>query len=99
MDQNITPLLFRATATASQYDELVKLLKDRYDQKHLIHRTHAMAIIDASVLMQGQHDELCSFVNNLKHNISSLKDSGQYTIETFLTSILTGKLNKRLQES
>ena len=94
MDPKVTPQLFRATATASQYDELVKLLKVRYDRKRLIHRTHAMAIIDALVLKQGQHDELCSLVDNLKHNISSLKDSGRYTIETFLTSFLTGKLNK-----
>ena len=53
VDPTVTPLLFRATATASQYDEPVKLLKDRYDQKHLIHCTHAMAIIDAPVLKQG----------------------------------------------
>ena len=40
----VTPLLFRATATSGQYKELVSLLKERYDQKRLIHRTHAMSL-------------------------------------------------------
>lgn len=58
-----------------------------------------MSIVEAPALKQGNHDELCTFVDNLKHNISSLKDSGYYSIESFLTSVLFGKLNKRLQES
>ena len=98
-DPKVTPLLFRATATSGQYKELVTLLKEHYNQKQLIHQTHAMSIVDAPALKQGHHEELCTFVDNLKHNISSLKDCGHYSIETFLTSMLSGKLNKRLQES
>ena len=58
-----------------------------------------MSIVDAPTLKQGHHEELCTFVDNPKHSISSLKDCGHYSIETFLTSMLSGKLNKRLQES
>ena len=72
----VTPLLFRATATSSQYKELVTLLKECYDQKRLIHRTHAMSIVDAAALKQGHHEEFCALVDNLKHSISSLKDCG-----------------------
>ena len=98
-DPKVTPLLFRATTTSGHYKELVTLLKERYNQKRLIHRTHAKSIVDAPALKQGHHEELCTFVDNLKHSISSLKDCGHYSIETFLTSVLSGKLNKRLQES
>ena len=58
-----------------------------------------MSIVDAPALKQGHHEELCALVDNLKHSISSLKDCGHYSIEIFWTSVLSGKLNKRLQES
>ena len=54
-------------------------------------------IVDAPALKRGHHEELCAFVDNLKHSISSLKDCGNYSLEAFLTSVLFGKLNKRFQ--
>ena len=98
-DPKATPLLLRATTTSSQYDDLISLLKDRYDQRRLIHRTHTMAIVECPSLKQGSHEELCSFVDTLEHSINSLKDAGQYNIGSILTSILSRKLTKRLQES
>ena len=98
-DPKAIPLLFRATTTSSQYDDLISLLKDRYDQRRLIPRTHTMAIVECPSLKQGSHEELCSFMDTLEHNINSLKDARQYNIGSFLTSILSSKLTKRLQES
>ena len=97
-DPQVTPLLFRATETAGQYQELVTILKERYDQRRLIHQAHTMAIVNAPVIKHGNHVELCSFIDNLEHSLSSLVDSGQHTIEAVWTSIVAGKLNKRLEE-
>ena len=57
-----------------------------------------MAIVNAPVIKHGNHAELCSFIDNLEHSLSSLIDSGQHTIEAVWTSIVAGKLNKRLEE-
>ena len=38
-------------------------------------------------------------VDLLIHNIGSLKDAGQYDLGSFLTSIMTAKLTKRLEEA
>ena len=57
-----------------------------------------MAIVNALVIKHGIHAELCSFIDNLEHSLSSLIDSGQHTIEAVWTSIVAGKLNKRLEE-
>ena len=66
-------------------------------------RTTALGVSTMNVsskgLITGYHEELCTFVDNVKHSISSLKDCGHYSIETFLTSVLSGKLNKQLLES
>ncbi len=69
-DTEVTPLLYRATESEDQYRELVSILKDRYDQRRLIHRTYTMSIINAPVIKQGNYTELCSFIDNLEHNLS-----------------------------
>ena len=97
-DREVTPLLYRATETKGQYQELITILKDRYDQWHLIHQTHTMAIVNAPMIKHGSHAELCSFIENLEHNMSCLTDSGQHTFEAVWTSIVAGKLSKKLEE-
>ncbi len=97
-DTEVTPLLYRATESEDQYRELVSILKDRYDQRRLIHRTYTMSIVNAPVIKQGNYTEFCSFIDNLEHNLSSLTDSGQHTIDAVWTSIITTKLSKRLEE-
>ena len=57
-----------------------------------------MAIVNAPTIKNGYYTELCSFIDNLEHNLSSVTDSGQHTIEAVCTSIVTSKLNKRLEE-
>ena len=57
-----------------------------------------MAIVNAPMIKHGSHAELCSFIDNLEHNLSSLTDSGQHTIEAVWTSIVAGKLSKKLEE-
>jgi len=97
-DPEVTPLLYRATELDGQYEELVAILKERYDKQRFIHQTHALAIVNAPTIKQGNYTELCSFIDNLEHSLSSLTDSGQHTIEAVWTSIVTSKLNKRLEE-
>ena len=57
-----------------------------------------MAIVNAPMIKHGSHAELCSFIDNLEHNLSSLTDSGQHTIEAVWTFIVVGKLSKKLEE-
>ncbi len=57
-----------------------------------------MSIVNDPVIKQGNYTELCSFIDNLEHNLSSLTDSGQHTIDAVWTSIITTKLSKRLEE-
>ena len=97
-DPQVTPLLFRAIETAGQYQVLVTILKERYDQRRLIHQAHTTAIVNAPMIKHDNHVELCSFIDNLEHSLSSLIDFGQHTIEAVWTSIVAGKLNKTLEE-
>ncbi len=97
-DTKVIPLLHRATASASQYKDLLQLLVERYDQKRLIHQNYSLALVNCSPIKQGSHDELCSFIDCVEHNINSTKETKQYVIGAFLTSILTNKLCKKLQE-
>ena len=81
-DSKVTPLLHRATSSSTQYDDLVKMLIERYDQKRVVHQNYSMSLVESSPIKQGSHDELCSFIDTIEHNISSLKDTNQYDIET-----------------
>ena len=99
-DSKVTPLLHRTTSSSTQYEDLLgQLLIERYDQKRLIHQTYSMALIDCAHIKQGSHDELCMFIDTVEHNISSMRDTKQYDFRAFLTSILSNKLCKKLQES
>ena len=69
------PLLHRATASASQYEDLLQLLVERYDQKRLIHQNYSLALVNCSPIKQGSHDELCSFIDCVEHNINSMKET------------------------
>ncbi len=74
------------------------MLVERYDQKRLVHQNYALSLIESSSIKQDTHDELL-FIDTIDHNISCLKDTKQYDLGPFLTSVLTTKLNKKLQES
>jgi len=44
-DPEVPSLLYMATESDGQYQELVALLKERYNQQRFIHMTYTMAII------------------------------------------------------
>ena len=77
----------------------MRLPIDRYDQKRLFHQNHSLALVNCALIKQGSHEELCMFIDTIEHNVSSMKDAKQYDLGTFLTSILSHKLSKKLQES
>ena len=88
-DPATTPLLNRSTTSPSQYEDLVTLLKETYNQKCLIYRHHTMSIVNCPSVSKGTHEELSQFVSTILHSVSCLKDAGQFEIGPFVTSILT----------
>ena len=97
-DSKASHLLNRPTTTAHQYDELVTLIKERYDQKCLVHKHHTTTIVDYPAIKQGTYEEFCTFSDTIEHSINYLKDAKQYDIGSFIASILTTKLPKRLND-
>ncbi len=57
-------------------------------KNQLIHQNYSLALAYCSPIKQGSHDELCSFIDCVEHNIKSMKETKQYYIGAFLTSIL-----------
>ena len=94
-DSKVSHLLNHPTTTAHQYDKLVTLIKERYDQKRLVHKHFTMTIVDYPAIKQGTYEEFCMFSDTIEHSINCLKDAKQYEIGSFIASILTTKLPKR----
>ena len=65
-DSKVTHLLHRATSSATQYEDLVRLLIDRYDQKRLIHQNHSLALVNCAHIKQGSHEEPCMFIDTIR---------------------------------
>ena len=82
-DSKVTHLLHRATSSETQYEDLVQLLIDRYDQKRLIHQNHSLALVNYALIKQGSNEELCMLMDTIEHNVSSMKDTKQYDLGTF----------------
>ena len=88
-DPKVATILCRATTTNNQYEDLIVMLKKRCDRKRMIYRNHTMALVECPPLKTGSYDELATFMDTLLHNLSSLKDSGQYNAGAFsLQSLL-----------
>ena len=52
-DPKVSPLLYRAIVTPGQYNELVQLLKERYDKKRFIHQQYTTGHRGQSVHQTG----------------------------------------------
>ena len=89
-------MLSRSTTTPRQYNELISFLKETYDQKRLIHQHHVLALVNSQPFKSSTHEEYVHFEQTLTHSVSCLKDSGQFAIGPFLTSLLTTKLTKAI---
>ena len=44
----VIPLLHRATSSSTQYDDLVYMLTERYDQKRLVHQYYSMLLVESA---------------------------------------------------
>ena len=128
-DPATAPLLNRSTTSPCQYEDLVVLLKEIYDQKHLINAHHTMSIVNCPSVSKGTHEELSLFESTILHSVSLpwvlwtvhlsarapmkscrclralfstvsavLKDTGQFEIGPFVTSILISELPKNLAD-
>ena len=92
-DPEVAPMLSRSTTTLRQYNELISFLKETYDQKRLIHQHHVLALVNSQPFKYSTHEEYAHLEQTLTHSVSCLKDSGQFAIGPFLTSLLTNRLS------
>ena len=74
----------------------MKLLKQRFDQRRTVHSTYCQTLTQFGAVKSTKAD-LHQFVDKVRHAIAGLKHTGQFDIESFLTSILHTCLAKSLQ--
>ena len=95
-DQEASPFMYHTSTSPNQYDEIVQLLKENYDQKRTFHQHHVLSIANATNLKTCSHEELSMFRDSMKHNMSCLEDSGYHNLGAVYTSIPTSKFPKTL---
>ena len=96
-DPNINPTLFNGANNEKHYDEVVKHLKEMYDRPKLIHATYCKQLIEMSPIKNTQTDLNC-YANNLGHIVLGLQSTGQFDIESCLTSLAVQRLPRHLKE-
>ena len=95
-DPSIQPLLYSGVESVGLYSEVVKVLKQRFDQKRTVHSTYCQTLTQFGAVKSTKAD-LHQFADKVRHAIARLKHTGQFDIESFLTSILHTCLAKSLQ--
>ena len=97
-DPELQLLLHSPAETANFYTEVVEELKERFDKTREIHKLLSRTLADLSSPKYTRAD-LRKLVDLVKRNISSLKATKQYDLDSFLSSIVFSILPSRLQTS
>ena len=97
-DPELQLLLHSPAETPNFYTEVVEELKERFDKTREIHKLLSRTLADLSSPKYTRAD-LRKLVDLVKRNISSLKATKQYDLDSFLSSILFSVLPSRLQTS
>ena len=79
-------ILEAETGSGDDYDELVSILKLRFDKKRLVHRTHLMNLLQHRVSSYSL-EEMQRTQTLWKKHIMGLQKEGQLKAESLLTSI------------
>ena len=95
-DPDTQSLLHSGTETTGLYQEVVATLKKRFDKTREIHRTYYQKLTQMGSVKATRAD-LRKFVDTLNVTIASIKHSGHYNLEAFLTSILHANIPVKLQ--
>ena len=95
-DPSTKHLLFSGTEWESLYSKVVELLKQRFDQRRIIHTNYCQTLTQLGPVKSTKAD-LHQFVDTVRHAISRLKLTEQFDIRSLLTSILHPCLSKSLQ--
>ena len=91
-------LLHSPAETDGFYQEVVDELKERFEKTREIHRLLSRTLADIPSPKQNR-TELRRLVDLVKRTVSSLKATGQYDMDSFLSSIVVSILPSRLQTS
>ena len=97
-DPELQLLLHSPAETSDFYLEVVEELKERFDKTREIHKLLSRTLVDLTSPKQTRTD-LRKLVDLVKRTISSLKATGQYDIDSLLSSIVFSILPSRLQTS
>ena len=95
-DPDTSELLRSGAETGGLYAELVALLKLRFDRTREIHRNHCHKLVQFGTVKHNRAD-LRKFVDTASTTVASIKRSGHYNLDAFLTSILYNNISIKLQ--
>ncbi len=96
-DPQVSPLLFSAIESENHYEDMIALLKQRYDKRHLIHKNYAVSLVDWTPLTKESKGDFQALTDRTRNSLQGLQNMGQYDICSFLTSLYTYKLPKITQ--
>ena len=94
-DPDTQLLLHSPSETPELYQEVVKELQSRFNRTREIHRNLTQSLLQLPTAKQTRLD-LRRLVDSIKQTIESLKTTGHYDIDAFLTSIVYLSLPSRL---
>ena len=95
-DPDTQTLLHSPSETPGFYNEVVKALHARFDRTKEIHRNLVQKLLQMNMVKHTRTD-LRRLVDNLNHTIASIKTTGHYNLDAFLTSLVYLLLPVRLQ--
>ena len=95
-DPTTRSLLFSRAENDGLYDEVVALLHERFDKRREVHANYCQSLISMGQVKTTKAD-LTRFADTLTTTIAGLKHTGQYDIESVLTSLLVPSISKQLQ--
>ena len=97
-DPECQTLLYSPNETPGMYKEVVAELQARFSRTKEIHRNLVQQILQMTAVKQTRID-LRRLVDNCRATIFSLKRTGHYDLDAFLTSVIYLLLPTRLQTS
>ena len=95
-DPDTRALLDTGDEKPGMYQEIVAVLKERFNRTREVHRNLSQRLIQLGNVKPTRTD-LRKFVETARTTITSLKHSGHYDLDAFLTSILYLNLPVKLQ--
>ncbi len=95
-DPSVKALLFSGAERDGLYDEVVKVLHQRFDKKRTIHANYCHTLTNLSAVKANKAD-LHTFVDTINHALAGLRHTNQYDLPSFLTSMLVQCIPKSLQ--